>query len=173
MKIQLTLAFVGILSFSCGNEKSETTKTVSKPINKTEDSIKLAERKQDELIKAQREEILNSKKTDSSSVVGTWVEQFELAKKDVKTIDKDKGDESYQEIITQTYKNGISYKETIHYGDEYSTHELFLPSVSIKDAKNTVLRMCLNERGCYELEEKDVKFKVVPNGILVNWRIGC
>ncbi len=48
----------------------------------------------------------------------------------------------------QTYKNGISYKETIHFGDEYSTHELFLPSGSIKEAKKAVLWMCLNERGC-------------------------
>ncbi len=173
MKIQLSIAVLGILFFSCSNEKAETTQAISKPINTKEDSIKLAEKKQNDLIKAQREDILNAKKIDSVFLVSLWVEQFELEKKDVKTIDKDKGDESYQEITMQTYKNGISYKETIHFGDEYSTHELFLPSVSIKEAKKAVLWMCLNERGCYELEEKDVTFKLVSNGVLVNWTIGC
>jgi len=67
----------------------------------------------------------------------------------------------------------MSYKETLHYGDEYATHELFLSSVSIKEAKKAVLWKYLNERGCYELEEKDVTFKLVPNGVLVNWTIGC
>jgi len=66
MKITLSIAVLGILFFSCSNEKAETTQATSKPIYSKEDSIKLAEKILNELVKAQKEEKLNSKKTESS-----------------------------------------------------------------------------------------------------------
>jgi hypothetical protein len=77
-----------------------------------------------------------------------------------------------QAVNTSTlYKNGIQLKDTRIY--EGQSFELFIPHLTVNQAKKLVDRLCRNMGGCLGPDEVDVKYKETKDGVMVEWGGGC
>jgi hypothetical protein len=169
MKNTLIFTIICILFLACVNEKSDEGKSNTKPLNKIEDSLRLEAIKQNDLIKSQKELLIKS--VDSTLYLHEWLEKFKVSKKDVKTIDKIKNDEFYQEVTLTTYNNGITHSETIYFGDDYVGDELFIPNFSIEEAKKYIMKICLRDNACSS--EKEINITSKSNGVVIKFVSDC
>jgi hypothetical protein len=87
--------------------------------------------------------------------------------------DPSHGEDPYArlEIIESMFEKGIILLHCeIHEG---STYELYIPMLSIIEAKYLLEDLCKNMGGCTPPEEVEVEFSVFQAGVLISWGGGC
>ena len=74
-------------------------------------------------------------------------------------------------VSTKTYKEGIVLVRNGEF--EGASYELFIPLLTMADAKKNVDRLCKNMGGCIRPEEMEIYYEQAKNGIKVYWGGGC
>ncbi len=126
--------------------------------------------------------ILNKSARPEMSDIHDWLSQFTLVSDskvyyyDAETA-KLYGEDNPRDVhglffvSTKIYKEGVVL---VHNGEfEGASYELFIPLVTIADAKKNIDRLCKNMGGCTPPEEMEVHYEQANNGIKVYWGGGC
>jgi hypothetical protein len=126
--------------------------------------------------------ILNKTATSEMSDIHDWLVQFtlvcdnEVHYYDAETAklygEADPRDvHGRMSVSTKTYKEGIVLVRNGEF--EGASYELFIPLLTMADAKKNVDRLCKNMGGCIRPEEMEIYYEQAKNGIKVYWGGGC
>jgi hypothetical protein len=166
------IAIIAIASFSCGKESKTDTTKLSDTLQKAEDTVQVAAPSPEQLLEEKKQALLNSTNKKMNDI-WDWLKQFEELRSN--SIDNNEdGSKSMEEQAVNTstlYKNGIQLKDTRIY--EGQSFELFIPLLTVNQAKKLVDRLCRNMGGCLGPDEVDVKYKETKDGVMVEWGGGC
>jgi hypothetical protein len=171
-KIPALMVFTGMLFFSCGNEsKTDMTKTAD-TLEKAVDTVQVSAPSPEQLIEEQKQKLLNSSNAKMNDIYD-WLKQFEEVRSNSIDNNEDgtKSLEEAEKFYKTVYKNGVILEQNVfHEGAHYG---LFLPLLTVKEAKKLVDRLCRNMGGCLSPDEMDVKYKKMKDGVKVDWGGGC